>query len=173
MVWRCPPVLHLRPSTLIDQFGHVECHHLLPGPAHPFLCERQSLAGRWLFKPCQIRRVMMRNMPTTFVCSTPTITATKQPAHFIHALFPFFFFQSSLITEASCKKKRKKKILISFSRRLPVFRTPSFPSFVENKAAYLFPLCPHQLLFFGLLMAADVSGGPSGVTFFIVERHSQ
>lgn len=38
MVWRCPPVLHLRPSRLIDQFGHVECHHLLPSPAHPFSC---------------------------------------------------------------------------------------------------------------------------------------
>lgn len=86
MVWRCPPVLHLRPSTLIDQFGHVECHHLLPGPARPFLCERQSLAGRWLFKPCQIRRVMMSSVPATFVCSTLTITATKHPAHWTHVL---------------------------------------------------------------------------------------
>lgn len=83
MVRCCPPALHLRPSMLIDQFGHVECHHLLPPPHRPppphhpsaptrprvpltpFLRECQSLAGRWLFKPCQIRRVMMSNMPAT------------------------------------------------------------------------------------------------------------
>lgn len=29
------------------------------------LCECQSLAGRWLFKPCQIRRVTTSGVPTT------------------------------------------------------------------------------------------------------------
>lgn len=144
MVWRCPPVLHLRPSTLIDQFGHVECHHLLPGPAHPFLCERQSLAGRWLFKPCQIRRVMMRNMPTTFVCSTPTITATKQPATFYSCPLLFFLPQSSLITEASCNKK-EEKFRFPFSRRFSAL--PPSLLLLRTRLLIYFPSVPFSCSF--------------------------
>lgn len=48
-----------------------------PGAARPFLCECQSLAGRWLFKPCQIRRVMTSRMPTTLeMCAKGAVGAT-------------------------------------------------------------------------------------------------
>lgn len=171
MVRCCPPVLHLRPSMLIDQFGHVECHHLLPPltrprvPLTPFLCECQSLAGRWLFKPCQIRRMMISNMPATL----ETHLTVAHPAC-TGSMFPFYSHPCShspcgpapqphqhiLHKVRSCTAAASTIVFFSLSmfahktpRFLPfVLRTPPCSSLSRSSFSPL-----------SSLMASHVSGG--------------
>lgn len=146
-------------------------------PLTPFSRECQSLAGRWLFKPCQIRRVMMSNMPATpetrLTVARPGCTGSyvslsfpsspvTHPHPATHSAqseelrgcrerdcLPFFFICLHIKVLISC---------LLFCARLRVL--PSVALLLFSSSA-------------GLLNGQPRIRGPSGVTFFIVERHNQ
>lgn len=146
-----PATLLLRPRVLLT----------------PFLHECQSLAGRWLFKPCQIRRVMMSNMPAT-LATRLTVARPGCTGSYVSLSFTF-----SPVTE-ELRVCRQRDCLLFFFICLHIKVLFSCLLF----CARLRVLPSVALLFFlstsaGLLNGQPRIRGPSGVTFFIVERHNQ
>lgn len=146
-------------------------------PLTPFLCECQSLAGRWLFKPCQIRRMMMSNMPATLETHL-TVTRPGCTGSYVSLLFP-----SSLSLPLWPAPQPQQHILhkvrscMAAADAIVFFSPPSMfahktPAFCFAHACVFF-LQPFFFFSSTLLNDQPRIRGPSGVTFFIVQRHNQ